>query len=79
VTDDVDQAQRFETMRRQIGLRGVLSDAQRQSAPREAFVCVDCGDPIEAQRRAACRGAVRCLDCQERAEAHRRLFPRGAR
>lgn len=79
MTDAVDQAQKFEAMRRQIGLRSVLDDARRQEAERDAFVCIDCGDPIEAQRRAACRGASRCLTCQERVEAHRRLFPRGAR
>ena len=79
MSDDADQAQRFEAMRRQIGLRSVLAQARRQNAEREPAACSACGDPIEPERLAACPGARRCLDCQQHVETHSRLFPRGDR
>ena len=76
MTDVVDQAQRHETFRREIGLRAARAKAEQLSTPHAFGLCDDCGDPIEAERRKALPGAVRCVLCQEAEERRLRTHAR---
>ena len=76
MTDVVDQAQEFEQMRRDEGLRAALADAHRRpEVCVRILACIGCDEPIDAERLDACPAAVRCLDCQEAWERFQRLFP----
>lgn len=76
MSDVIDQAQQFETFRRELGLRAARAGAARLATPRAFGLCDGCGDPIEAERRQALPGARKCLTCQEAAERRLRTHAR---
>lgn len=79
MTDVIDDAQRFEQMRRDIALQGVRRQARQLEAERGAKICIECFEGVEPERLAVCPGAIRCLLCQEAHEEFQRLFPGGGR
>lgn len=75
MTDVIDDAQRFEEMRRAIALRDALKTERRADVVFGVVVCGDCDEPLDTDRLAARPGAVRCLTCQEAHERRLALFP----
>ncbi len=64
--DDIDQAQGFEQMRRDIALHQVLSNSEtRQNRVGELVYCLDCDAEIPEERLEARPHACRCIECQE--------------
>lgn len=75
MTDVIDDAQRFEEMRRDIALRAALKTERRADVVFSVLVCLDCDEPIDDERLAARPGAVRCITCQEDHERHLAQYP----
>lgn len=63
MTDNVDQAQAFEQMRRNHALQRHVMKPQTGT-----IICVDCDLKIPAQRRKAQPSARRCTFCQDQLE-----------
>jgi len=74
VTDQIDQAQRFEQFRRDLAVRAARAGVPALSTPSGFGLCDDCADPIEAERRQALPGCKRCLTCQEAFERLARTY-----
>lgn len=75
MSDDADQAQGFETFRRDMALARALAP-EPEHRPRALGQCVACSDEIEPERLAVHPGARRCLYCQEALERRRRICVR---
>lgn len=76
MTDDLDRAQAFDQMRRDLAIGAVLAAAADLSEPADQPNCEDCGREIPAARRLAAPGAIRCVSCQLAAERRRRFVCR---
>lgn len=81
--DEIDLAQDYEAMHREIALREHFRRRNSESrdpglhpkgaGPGERRICRDCGEEIETARLAVMPFAVRCTQCQgikERRERH---------
>lgn len=78
MTDDIDRAQAFDQMRRDLALGAVLADAAGLATPAADPDCENCGAEIPAARRQALPGATRCIPCQLAAERRQRRSRVGA-
>lgn len=79
VTDVIDDAQRFEELRRDEALRQALRGDRRTDVVFGVLACLDCDDPIDADRLAARPSAVRCIICQEAHERRLAQYPGASR
>lgn len=79
MSDVIDDAQRFEEMRRDIALRAALKTERRTDVVFGVVVCPGCDEPIEAERLAARPDAIRCFTCQEAHERHLAQYPGACR
>lgn len=69
MSDAIDQAQDFETLRREIAIGAVLQNGFAQGTDH----CVTCGCEIEPARKAAMPNATRCIECQSKFEKSKRF------
>lgn len=77
MSDDIDQAQRFDQFRRDLALRARRAGVGELARPSAFGLCEDCIFPIPAARLDAIPGCRRCLTCQEAHERRRRRTQKG--
>lgn len=73
--DDIDLAQHNDELYRQsalnkhfAGMPSLRGDMTQSCPPREAGICLDCGEEISPDRLEANPAAIRCIDCQRKKE-----------
>ena len=60
--EQLEQAEKFESMTRNIGILTVLSQLPRGESKTH---CEECEEPIPEARRQAVKGCTHCVDCAE--------------